>query len=181
MKPSDIDAIVIHCTATPEGKDFTMEDIDLMHRQGGYKMIGYNYVIELDGKVRVGRPLTIEGAHTKDKGLSGRAYNKHSIGICYIGGVESKLDEKGRLVAKLDSRGNPIPKDTRTPAQKAALVKLVYDLMVKYPNIVEVIGHRDASPDLNNDRKITPNEWIKACPCFDVRSEFPMAHCIAKK
>ena len=58
---------------------------------------------------------------------------------------------------------------------------LVRKLMDMYPNIVEVIGHRDASPDKNHDGKISPNEWIKQCPCFDVRAEFPMAVCTAKK
>ena len=181
MKPSDIDAIVIHCSATPEGKDVTLEDIDAMHKAKGWKMVGYNYVIELDGTVRTGRPLTMVGAHCNTAGTCGRAYNNHSIGICYIGGVEGSKDSKGRIVAKLNSRGRAIPKDTRTPAQKAALVKLVYELIDKYPNICDVLGHRDASPDKNGDGKISRNEWIKDCPCFDVRAEFPMAHCTAKR
>ena len=121
-------------------------------------MIGYNYVIDLDGTVEVGRPLTRDGAHCNTAGVSGLSYNKHSIGICYVGG----LDRYGR------------PADTRTSAQKRALANLVYNLICDYP-IVEVIGHRDASPDTNKDGKITPNEWIKQCPCFDVRSEFPIA------
>ena len=62
-----------------------------------------------------------------------------------------------------------------------ALHKLVFELLDKYPNIKEVIGHRDASTDKNGDGKITRNEWIKDCPCFDVRSEFPMAICSAKR
>lgn len=81
-------------------------------------------------------------------------------------------------VGGLDKNGKPA--DTRTPAQKKALAELVYQLIDKYP-IVEVIGHRDASPDKNGDGKITANEWIKACPCFDVRAEFPIAICTAKK
>ena len=72
------------------------------------------------------------------------------------------------------------PADTRTPEQKLSLANLVYKLIDEYP-IVEVIGHRDASPDKNKDGKITPNEWIKQCPCFDVRAEFPMAICTAKR
>ena len=164
MKPEQIDSIVIHCSATPAGVDYRAADIDRWHKQKGWKMIGYNYVVDLDGTVEVGRPLTMDGAHCNTNGVSGRPYNKHSIGICYIGG--------------LDRNGNPA--DTRTPEQKKALADLVYRLINEYP-IVEVIGHRDASPDKNGNGKIERNEWIKQCPCFSVRDEFPMAVCVAKK
>lgn len=160
-----IDAIVIHCSATRAGQDVRASDIDKWHKERGFAMIGYNYVIDLDGTVEVGRPLNRDGAHCNTAGTSGLAYNKHSIGIVYVGG----LDWAG------------MPADTRTPAQKKALADLVYKLMDEYPGIVEVIGHRDASPDVNMDGKITPNEWVKQCPCFDVRAEFPMAVCTAKK
>lgn len=176
-----IDAIVIHCTASPEGKDLRAADIDKMHKKKGWKMIGYNYVVDIDGTVEAGRPLTMDGAHCNTKGLSGKPYNKHSIGICYIGGVEGMINEKGQIVPRLDAKGNPISKDTRTPAQKKALSELVYRLMDEHPSIVEVIGHRDASPDINGDGVINRNEWIKDCPCFDVQSEFPMAHCYSKR
>lgn len=160
MKKADIDSLVIHCSATRAGQDVRAADIDKMHQERGFACIGYNYVIDLDGTVEVGRPLTRDGAHCNTAGTSGVAYNKHSIGICYVGG--------------LDRFGNPA--DTRTAAQKLALAELVYRLISEYP-IVEVIGHRDASPDANHDGKITPNEWIKQCPCFDVKSEFPMSIC----
>lgn len=160
-----IDAIVIHCTATRAGQDVRASDIDKWHKERGFAGIGYNYVIDLDGTVEVGRPLTKDGAHCNTAGLSGLAYNKHSIGIVYVGG----LDRNGK------------PADTRTKDQIQAMHILVRQLMDMYPDIVEVIGHRDASPDKNGDGKITPNEWIKACPCFDVRAEFPMAVCTAKK
>lgn len=159
-----IDAIVIHCSATRAGQDVRAADIDKWHKERGFAMIGYNYVIDLDGTVEVGRPLNRDGAHCNTAGLSGVSYNKHSIGICYVGG--------------LDAFGNPA--DTRTPEQKLALSNLVYKLMDEYP-IVEVIGHRDASPDKNGDGVISRNEWIKQCPCFDVKSEFPIAVCIARK
>jgi N-acetyl-anhydromuramyl-L-alanine amidase AmpD len=181
MKPDQIDAIVIHCTATPEGKDLRAADIDKMHREEkGWKMIGYNYVIDLDGTVEVGRPLTMDGAHCKQAGHSGLSYNKHSIGICYVGGVEGTLNSKGQIVPKLGPNGKPISKDTRTPAQKEALSKLVYQLMDEYP-IIEVIGHRDASPDLDGDGVINVYERIKDCPCFEVKAEFPMSYCTAKR
>lgn len=160
-----IDAIVIHCSATRAGQDVRAADIDKWHKERGFAMIGYNYVVDLDGTVEVGRPLTRDGAHCNTSGLSGSPYNKHSIGICYIGG--------------LDAKGNPA--DTRTPEQKVALEKLVYDLIGKYPTIKEVIGHRDASPDKNGDGKITKNEWIKMCPCYEVRECYPFTFCTAKK
>lgn len=165
MKPSNIDAIVIHCSATRAGQDVHASDIDKWHKERGFAMIGYNYVIALDGTVEIGRPLTMDGAHCNTAGVSGKAYNKHSIGICYVGG--------------LDRFGSPA--DTRTYAQKKALVDLVYRLLNQYPNIKEVIGHRDASPDKNGDGKISRNEWIKQCPCFEVRAEFPVSICKAKK
>lgn len=164
MKKQNIDAIVIHCTATRAGQDVRAADIDKMHQERGFAMIGYNFVIDLDGTVEVGRPLNMNGAHCNTAGLSGLAYNKHSIGICYVGG--------------LDENGNPA--DTRTPEQKLSLANLVYKLIDKYP-IVDILGHRDASPDKNGNGKIERNEWIKQCPCFSVRDEFPMAVCVAKK
>ena len=159
-----IDSIVIHCSATRAGQDVRAADIDKWHKERGFACIGYNYVIDLDGTVEVGRPLSMDGAHCNTAGLSGQSYNKHSIGICYVGG--------------LDENGNPA--DTRTPEQKLSLANLVNKLCDEYP-IVEVIGHRDASPDKNGDGVISRNEWIKQCPCFDVKSEFPMAICKEKR
>lgn len=163
MNPNNIDAIIIHCSATREGQDVRAADIDKWHKERGFACCGYHYVIDLDGKVEVGRPLSMDGAHCNTKGVSGKSYNKHSVGICYVGG--------------LDKDGNA--KDTRTEAQKKAMRELIDSLMDKYP-IIEVIGHRDASPDQNGDGQITKNEWIKLCPCFEVRAEFPMAICIGK-
>ena len=163
-KMKTIDAIVIHCSATRAGQDVRAADIDKWHKERGFNEIGYHYVIDLDGTVEFGRRLPKDGAHCNTSGVSGQSYNKHSIGICYVGG--------------LDSAGNPA--DTRTPEQKKSMAELVYRLFDKYP-IVEIIGHRDASPDLNGDGKISKNEWIKQCPCFDVRAEFPIVVCVANQ
>lgn len=113
-----INKIIIHCSATPEGKNFTVEDIDRWHKARGWKGIGYHYVIYLDGSVHVGRPIEQVGAHTS-------GYNANSIGVCYIGGVAS--DGK-------------TPKDTRTDLQKAALSGLIAGLKRKYPNAT-IHGH----------------------------------------
>lgn len=150
-----IDAIIIHCSATQTGQDLRAKDIDRMHRARGFSQIGYNFIIDIDGTVENGRPLNIDGAHCNSKGFSGLTYNKHSVGICYIGG----LDVRGR------------PTDTRTEEQKTALRELVAKLCKSYP-IIELLGHRDTSPDMDGSGEIEPNEYIKACPCFDVRNEF---------
>ncbi len=143
------DTIIIHCSATRAGQDFTATDIDRWHRQRGFRSIGYHFVIRLDGTIEPGRDVALDGAHCT-------GWNHRSIGICYIGG----LDRNGR------------PADTRTEAQREALVRLVEDLRLVFPSLQQVIGHRDTSPDLNGDGIISPNEYIKSCPCFDVKAEF---------
>ena len=62
-----IDLIIIHCSATPEGKDFRAADIDRWHRQQGFKSIGYHFVVYRDGSVHAGRPIDQQGAHCKGK------------------------------------------------------------------------------------------------------------------
>ena len=114
-----IDKIIVHCTATPEGRDVSVKEIDLWHRQRGFKGVGYHYVIGLDGTVDVGRPISEIGAHCS-------GYNSHSVGVCYVGG----LDKDGR------------PKDTRTTQQKSALIELLTALREQFPQ-ARIFGHRD--------------------------------------
>ena len=71
-----IDEIIIHCSATVEGKAFYAKDIDKWHKARGWKGIGYHYVIDLDGKVEKGRPVEQIGAHCTN-------HNKYSIGISF--------------------------------------------------------------------------------------------------
>lgn len=115
-----IDKIIIHCSATPEGRDYTVADIDRWHKQRGWNGIGYHYVIYRDGSVHTGRKVETMGAHCTGQ-------NANSIGICYIGG----LAENGKT-----------PKDTRTPAQKTALRNLVERLKTEYPTAT-IHGHRE--------------------------------------
>lgn len=117
----DIEMIIIHCSATPEGRDVSTDEIRSWHLDRGWSDIGYHFVVELDGTVNDGRPLEISGAHAK-------GHNSNSIGVCYVGG----LDESGE------------PKDTRTPEQEKALVELLENLKDQYPE-AQVIGHRDVS------------------------------------
>lgn len=147
-----IDYIVVHCTATPEGREMTVEQIRAEHKKQGWSDIGYHYVVTLDGKVHLGRDVDIAGAH-----VSG--YNANSIGIAYVGGLESNPKKTySQLKAK----------DTRTDAQKAALLSLIMELRRLYPNAV-VQGHRDFSPDKNHNGTIDPWERIKECPSFDAK------------
>ena len=119
-----INKIIIHCSATPEGRHVTVEDIDKWHRDRGFNGIGYHYVVYIDGSVHQGREEAIQGAHCA-------GHNSKSIGICYIGGC---VNVNGKLVSK----------DTRTAAQKEALSNLVQDLIEKYPNAT-VHGHNEFS------------------------------------
>ena len=114
-----IEKIILHCSATKEGQNVTTADIDRWHRERGYAKIGYHYVIYLDGSVHTGRSEELLGAHTL-------GHNASSIGICYIGG----LDTAGKS------------KDTRTAAQKATLLTLVKELKTRYPNAT-IHGHRE--------------------------------------
>ena len=113
----NITEIIIHCSATIEGKHFTADDIDRWHRQRGFHSIGYHYVILLNGETQKGRDLQQIGAHCT-------GHNRQSIGICYIGG----LDRKG------------ISKDTRTPVQKDSLRRLLLSLKKQYPHAL-IVGH----------------------------------------
>ncbi len=140
----EINLAVWHCSATKEGKIFYAHNIDEWHKERGFRKIGYHIVILLNGKARFGRDIWEKGAHAK-------GYNKNSIGICYIGG----LDLKGK------------PKDTRTDKQIATMKDLKAYLDYIYPGIKHV-GHRDLSVDLNGDGVISKNEWMKECPCFPV-------------
>lgn len=128
-----IDEIILHCSATKEGQDFDVTDIDAWHRKRGFKCVGYHYVITLDGRIQQGRPLEEIGAHVT-------GHNSHSIGICYIGG----LDKNGKA------------KDTRTPAQRESLCKLLRALHTKFPNAA-LHGHREYAN--------------KACPCFNIKDD----------
>ena len=74
----EINRIIIHCAATPNGREFHASDIDRWHRERGWRCIGYHYVIALDGAIEDGRPVEEIGAHCK-------GYNHDSIGICLIG------------------------------------------------------------------------------------------------
>lgn len=143
-----INLIVVHCSATREDKSFTEHDLDVCHRRRGFNGVGYHFYIRKNGDIKSTRPLERIGAHS-------RGFNRESIGICYEGG--------------LDCMGQP--KDTRTCWQKHSLRVLILTLLKDFPGC-RVCGHRDLSPDLDGDGEIEPEEWIKACPCFEASKEW---------
>lgn len=119
-----IKEVILHCSATPEGKDYSVSTIRQWHLQRGFSDIGYHYVISNDSKgtVNVGRSETVAGAHCT-------GHNSCSIGICYVGG----LTTDGKTA-----------KDTRTEVQKQSLYQLVNDIITKYGlSINEVHCHNE--------------------------------------
>ena len=130
-----ITLIVIHCSAVRPDQRSSAKDIDKWHRDKGWNGIGYHYVVRRSGQIEPGRPEATVGAHCVN-------HNRHSLGICYEGG--------------LDIRGEPA--DTRTPEQKAALRRLLEELHRAYPRAL-IVGHHDLAPG-------------KPCPCFPVVTEY---------
>ena len=129
-----INEIIVHCSATPSGMDVGVSEITRWHIARGWAGCGYHYVVRLDGRIEAGRPLEQVGAHCV-------RHNAHSVGVCYVGGLSA------------DCR----PADTRTPAQRRALRKLLHELRKRFGG-VPVHGHRDFA--------------AKACPCFDASQEY---------
>ncbi len=144
--------IVVHCSAGPTSTKATA--IVSYHlrptSQGGrgWKNPGYHYIVEGDGRVVATLPeeLIANGA---------KGFNSDSIHICYTGGIGA--GGKGA--------------DTRTAAQKESLRDLICEIRSRRGRL-PVYGHRDLSPDRNGDGKISRDEWIKECPCFDARKEY---------
>jgi len=131
-----ISKLIVHCSATREDQPISLETIRSWHVDGrGWKDVGYHYIVHLDGSISKGREDSVQGAHTAK-------YNNHSLGICYIGGVE---------------KDGKTPKDTRTCAQKETLECLLHTLKQLHTESV-VHSHNDFSN--------------KACPSFDATGEY---------
>jgi len=160
---SATDYIVFHCSATPASWDIGAAEIKHLHTApknepipwGIYNLhgkawsdIGYGLVIPRDGTIEIGRGLEAIGAHVK-------GYNRVSTSICMVGGVS----EDGQ------------PEDNFTDEQWRAADELVPLLRARYPQ-AELLGHRDLSPDANGDGVIDRHDWLKMCPCFDVRARW---------
>lgn len=117
-----INKIIVHSTATPEGRDVSIDEVRRWHvEENGWSDIGYHFLIALDGTVEEGRPIERTGAHTL-------RHNWDSIGVAYVGGMSTDLGKAA---------------DTRTEDQKEALVDLLVQLKDAYGGTV--YGHRDFS------------------------------------
>jgi N-acetylmuramoyl-L-alanine amidase len=114
-----INKIIIHCTATPEGRSHDVADITRWHLKRGFNTIGYHFLIHLDGTIETGRSIKKPGAHTSGQ-------NQRSIGICYVGGMDKEMKKA---------------KDTRTVKQKDSLILLMIQLMHKYNKDMTIHGH----------------------------------------
>ncbi|MDA3816763.1 MAG: N-acetylmuramoyl-L-alanine amidase [Prolixibacteraceae bacterium] len=112
---------IIHCSATPEGRQVTVADIEKWHRARGFYTIGYHYVVYIDGTIHKGRDLSETGAHCYGQ-------NSNSIGICYVGGCDKDLK----------------PKDTLTDLQYRSIVTLVWELSQRFEGIT-FHGHNEFS------------------------------------
>lgn len=147
-----VDLIVIHCSATPNGRPVTTAQIDAWHVARGFERqlawrnrqnpelsaIGYHFVVYANGAIATGRHLDEVGAHVVGN-------NKSSLGVCLVG----------------------INKFSR--AQWQSLAANIGGLLRMFP-AAKVCGHRDLSPDRDNDGLVQPWEWLKSCPGFDVRA-----------
>lgn len=137
--------LVIHCTATPEGRDVTPEDIRRWHTSPvsaggrGWKQVGYTDLIRLDGTVeRLVNNNEDANVDPWEITNGAKGYNSISRHIVYAGGCDKSMN----------------PKDTRTAAQEKALIAYVKDFHRRFPN-VRIIGHNEIA--------------AKACPSFDVQ------------
>ncbi|MCH5235545.1 MAG: N-acetylmuramoyl-L-alanine amidase [Muribaculaceae bacterium] len=156
--------LVIHCTATPEGRQVTGADIRRWHTSPvsaggrGWKQVGYTDLFKLDGSIeRLVDNNEDANVDTWEITNGATGYNSVSRHIVYAGGV----DQEGKA------------KDTRTDAQRKSMKDYVVDFHRRFPD-VKIVGHRDLSPDKNGNGIIEPSEWTKACPSFEV-SEWLMS------
>ena len=144
-----IHTLVWHCTATHEGDYQDVASITDMHRARGFRTIGYHGLILLDGDFAPGRPEEEVGAHVEN-------FNTGSLGYSYVGGLEANSNKA---------------KDTRNAAQKATMLEVTKSAIERL-ELRTVAGHRDFSPDLDQDGLVEPHEWVKVCPCFNAIAEY---------
>ena len=116
----NVNEIIVHCSATREEQQVSVDTIRDWHLAKGWNDIGYHFYIELDGTIKKGRDIDKTGAHCK-------GHNRNSIGLCYCGGVES--DGK-------------TPKDTRTETQKESMLHVLKTLKAMYPDAI-IYSHNE--------------------------------------
>lgn len=146
LRKKPIDTIMIHCTATPPGREVSVTTLDTWHKARNFETYvkpdgtkvyaGYHLLVHLDGSYERIRPDAHRGQHCAKADMNNRA-----VSVCYVGGVDI----------------NNKPYDTRTEAQKRTLLSLVRTLRGRYPQ-AQIVGHRDYDN--------------KACPSFNARHEY---------
>ena len=146
----NINLIVVHCSATREDKSFTEFDLDDCHRRRGFNGAGYQFFISAkNGDIKSTRAVE------KNRGRTPKVLIRRASAFVMRAGSTAKGSPK-----------TPVPE-----WQKHSLRVLILTLLRDYPGC-RVCGHRDLSPDLNGNGEIEPEEWVKACPCFEVNAEF---------
>ena len=138
--------LVLHCSATPEGREVTGDDIRRMHLSPvskggrGWQQVGYTDIIHLDGTVeRLVNNNEDANVDPWEITNGAKGYNSVSRHVVYAGGMTKDMSQ---------------PKDTRTPAQLKAMENYVKDFHKRFPS-VRIIGHNEVA--------------AKACPSFDVQ------------
>ena len=142
----NIKYIAVHCTASSQHA--TIKELLLEFKRKGWSKPGYHHIVDVNGKV-----FNTLSEDEVSNGVKG--FNSNLINVAYIGGI--------------DANGKPV--DNRTEEQKKSLLLLLKALKKKYPNAI-IQGHRDFSPDTNQNGIVDPWERIKACPCFDAKVEY---------
>lgn len=171
-----VNTIILHCSASPNNKPFTIKDVDAWHKERNFKRnsqaargynpslkyVGYHYVIERDGTISSGRSLEEVGAHVQGN-------NSNSIGVCLIGTDEYTPEQWESLQTVLIYITAKISGKLVPDMQAAQVILKNLGITIK--------GHRDCSPDLNGDGQITRNEWLKTCPGFEVKQWLKEVKC----
>lgn len=141
---SKLEYLIIHCTATPEGREVSKEDIIRWHTAPkskggrGWSQVGYSELIHLDGTIEELVPYNDDDIVDSWEVTNGAlGMNFKSRHIVYVGGCDKNMK----------------PKDTRTQAQKDALEMYVKAHTTLHPNW-KIAGHNHFAR--------------KACPSFDV-------------
>ena len=152
MKHRFINKIFIHCSAGFGG----IKSQKRYWKSIGWKRYGYHREILLDGSVEMLTPYSESCNGVK-------YYNRNSIHISYTGGVERNNKTKA--------------KDTRTEKQKETIIceiKNALEYLKEFQDIskIQILGHRDISPDKNLNGRVDSWERIKECPSFDAIPEY---------
>lgn len=142
FKPSRIQYVIFHCSASNPSNPLTVERLLAVFKQRKFIKVGYRHFITRDGVIHdLVKYDDDEFISWEELTFGAKGFNKNVIHICYDGGVDNHL--------------NPV--DTRTPAQRVSMVKLLLQYKKQYPWI-RAMGHNQVAN--------------KGCPSFDVRKEY---------